>query len=120
MTTRTRYSDKELAMFEELIDQKLAQAERQLTFYENQLTELSESDDAKIKALDDATSTIEAERISELALRTTKYINHLKNAKLRIKNKVYGICRVTGKLISKERLKAVPHATLSIAAKEAR
>lgn len=117
---KTRYSDEELQMFDRLIDEKLAKAQEQLAFYERQLDDFSESDDIKIKGLDDATGTIEAERISELAQRTKKYIMHLNNAKLRIKNKVYGICRVTGKLISKERLIAVPHATMSIEAKEAR
>lgn len=117
---KTRYSDEELQMFDRLIDEKLAKAQEQLAFYERQLDDFSESDDVKIKGLDDATGTIEAERISELAQRTKKYIMHLNNAKLRIKNKVYGICRVTGKLISKERLIAVPHATMSIEAKEAR
>ena len=117
---KTRYTDRELGMFERIIDEKLEEAMQQLSFYEKQLSELADNSDSKIKALDDATSTMEAERISELAVRLKKYITHLQNAKLRIKNKVYGICRVTGKLISKERLKAVPHATLSIEAKEAR
>ncbi len=117
---KTRYTDKELTMFSNIIDEKLETALGQLSFYEKQLSEFADNSDAKIKALDDATSTIEAERISELAVRLKKYITHLKNAKLRISNKAYGICRVTGKLISKERLKAVPHATLSIEAKESR
>lgn len=117
---RTRYSDEELAEFDRLIDEKLATAREQLDFYENQLTDMAANDDAKIKALNDATGTMEAERISELAVRQKKYIVHLENAKMRIANKVYGICRVTGKLISKERLRAVPHATLSIQAKEKR
>lgn len=117
---KTRYTDKELGMFDKLIDEKLKTAMEQLNFYEKQLSELADSPDAKMKALDDASGSMEAERISELAVRLKKYITHLQNAKLRIKNKVYGICRETGKLISKERLKAVPHATLSIQAKEAR
>ena len=117
---KTRYTDKDLAMFEKIIDEKLEKALEQLSFYEKQLTDLADNSDNKIKALDDATGTMEAERVSELAVRLKKYITHLQNAKLRIKNKVYGICRVTGKLISKERLKAVPHATLSIGAKESR
>ncbi len=117
---KTRYSDKDLAEFEIIIDEKLDTALEQLAFYEKQLSELADNSDNKMKALDDATGTMEAERVSELAVRLKKYITHLQNAKLRIKNKVYGICRETGKLISKERLKAVPHATLSIEAKEAR
>lgn len=117
---KTRYSDKDLSMFDKIIDEKLSKALEQLGFYEKQLAELADNPDAKTKALDDASGSIEAERVSELAVRLKKYITHLQNAKLRIKNKVYGICRVTSKLISKERLKAVPHATLSIEAKEAR
>ena len=115
-----RYSDKELKEFEDLIDEKLDNAVEQLEFYEKQLEEFADNADAKIKALDDATGTIEAERTNEMASRLRKYIHHLKNAKLRIQNKVYGVCRVTGKLISKERLRAVPHATLSIEAKQSR
>ena len=118
--TKNRYTDKELAMFDKLIDEKLTHAQSQLDFYEKQLADLADNADNKMKALDDATGTIEAERVSELAVRTKKHIVHLQNAKLRIQNKVYGICRETGKLISKERLKAVPHATLSIEAKESR
>ena len=117
---KTRYSDRDLTMFEKLIDDKLEQALKQLQFYESQLADMADNPDAKIKALDDASGSMEAERVSELAVRLKKYITHLQNAKLRIKNKVYGLCRETGKLISKERLKAVPHATLSIEAKEAR
>lgn len=119
-TKKSRYSDKDLAMFDQLIDEKLETAKEQLAFYEKQLTDLADNPDNKMKAMDDATGTMEAERVSELAVRLKKYIVHLQNAKLRIQNKVYGICRETGKLISKERLKAVPHATLSIEAKESR
>lgn len=115
-----RYSDKELAEFDAIIDQKIRQAEEQLMFYQNQIEETASGDAFKVKGLDDGTSTAESERIQTLAGRQRKLIQHLQNAKLRIKNKVYGICRVTGKLISKERLKAVPHATLSIDAKQRR
>lgn len=115
---KTRYSDKELAFFEKLIDEKLAHAREQLEFYLNQLQEMADDPDAKIKGLDDGITTMESERLSSLASRQRKLIQHLENAKVRIKNKVYGICRVTGKLISKERLIAVPHATLSIEAKQ--
>lgn len=116
---KTRYSDEELNEFEALLNEKLNQARKQLQFYHDQIKELSESDDAKQKGLDDGTSTADAERLHTLAARQGKLIKHLDNAKMRIQNKVYGICRVTGKLISKERLKAVPHATLSISAKSA-
>lgn len=115
---KTRYTDKELAEFEALIDKKLEIAREQLDFYKNQLEELADNPDAKIKGLDDGLSTMESERINQMAARQRKLIQHLENAKIRIKNKVYGICRETGKLISKERLKAVPHATLSIEAKQ--
>jgi DnaK suppressor protein len=115
---RTRYSDEELQEFDQLIDEKLEKAKEQLQFYLNQLQDLSENPDSKIKGLDDGLSTTEAERLTTMAARQKKHIQHLENAKIRIKNKVYGICRVTGKLISKERLRAVPHATLSIEAKQ--
>lgn len=115
---KTRYTDAELAEFEKLIDDKLAIAHEQLSFYLEQIQELSENDDSKLKGLDDGISSVETERLYTMAARQKKLIQHLDNAKLRIQNKVYGICRQTGKLISKERLKAVPHATLSIEAKQ--
>lgn len=117
-TEKTRYSDEELKEFEAIIDQKLEKAQNQLEFYMSQLKEMTENEDAKIKGLDDGMGTFESEKTNQLAARQRKYIQHLENAKVRIKNKAYGICRVTGKLISKERLKAVPHATLSIEAKQ--
>ena len=116
---KSRYSDKELEEFDQLIDQKLIVAREQLEFYLKQLEDMAENPDNKIKGLDDGLSTLESERVSSLASRQQKLIQHLENAKIRIKNKVYGICRETGKLISKERLRAVPHATLSIEAKQA-
>lgn len=115
-----RYSNKELTEFDAIIDQKIQQAEDQLKFYESQIEEMASNDASKVKGLDDGTSTVESERLQTLSVRQRKLIRHLENAKLRIKNKAYGICRETGKLISKERLKAVPHATLSIKAKERR
>ncbi len=116
---KTRYSDKELEEFDRLIDQKLIVAREQLEFYLKQLEDMAENPDNKIKGLDDGLSSLESERVSSMASRQQKLIQHLENAKIRIKNKVYGICRETGKLISKERLRAVPHATLSIEAKQA-
>lgn len=115
---KTRYSDSELKEFELLIKEKLSKANEQLAFYEAQLTELSEQGDARIKALDDGVGTSESERLNNMVSRTKKHINHLENALIRINNKVYGVCRKSGKLISKERLRAVPHATLSIEAKQ--
>ena len=115
---KTRYSDAELQEFDSLIVEKLEKAKDQLKFYKDQMAESGQSCDSKNKGLDDGTSTAESERLHTLAARQRKLIQHLENARLRIQNKVYGVCRETGKLISKDRLKAVPHATLSISAKE--
>lgn len=117
---KTRYSDEELAEFEAIIDVKLQTAQAELEFYRKQISELGDSEESKVKSLEDGNATSENERLLSLAGRQQKLIQHLENAKIRIKNKVYGICRETGELISKERLKAVPHATLSIAAKNKR
>ena len=117
---KTRYNDTELTEFQKIIDGKLEEAKKQLDFYKNQLKDMADNPDTKVKGLDDGMSTVENERLSTMALRMKKHIQHLENAKLRIQNKVYGICRVTGKLIAKERLVAVPHATLSMEAKEKR
>lgn len=116
-TERTRYSDAELEEFRILISDKLKKAEDELDFYKNQLAERADGDDAKLKGLDDGNVSAEVERLTQMAARQSKLIQHLKNALIRIQNKVYGICRNTGKLISKDRLRAVPHATLSIEAK---
>ena len=118
--TKTRYTDKELSVFQKVIEQKLEEARGQLDFYLTQLSEMADNPDAKVRGLDDGTGTVETERLNSMANRMRKHIQHLENAKLRIQNKVYGICRATGKLISKERLLAVPHATLSIEAKQKR
>lgn len=117
---KTRYSDQELEEFEVLIDKKLQESRQQLDFYMTQLSNRADRADAKIKGLDDGIGTAENERMTTLAARMNKHIQHLENAKIRIKNKVYGVCRETGKLISKERLRAVPHATLSISAKQSK
>ncbi len=118
--TKTRYTDEELKEFDELISNKLEKARKELDFYISQLSDRADNPDSKIKGLDDGIGTAENERITTLAARLRKHIQHLENAKIRIQNKVYGICRVTGKLISKERLRAVPHATLSIEAKQSK
>ncbi|MCO6476613.1 MAG: TraR/DksA C4-type zinc finger protein [Phaeodactylibacter sp.] len=117
---KTRYSDEELEEFRLLIEKKLARAQEQLQFYLDQLAELADNPDAKVKGLDDGIGTAESERLINMAGRQRKHIQHLENALIRIRNKAYGVCRVTGKLISKERLRAVPHATLSIEAKQKR
>lgn len=114
---KTRYSDEELEEFRVLIEEKLSTAREQLIYYQQQMQEMADNPDSKIKGLDDGTGTAENETISNLAARQRKHIQHLENALIRIENKVYGICRESGKLISKERLRAVPHATLSIDAK---
>ena len=119
-TEISRFSDDELAEFRVLIEEKLAKAEQQLNFYLQQISDLADNPDSKLKGLDDASSTMESERLYTNAARQRKLIRHLENALIRIENKVYGVCRNTGKLISKERLRAVPHATLSIEAKQNR
>ena len=116
----SRYSDDDLEEFRMLIEKKLTRARGQLKYYEQQLRDMADSPDAKIRGLDDGTGTAESEAISSMAQRQQKLIQHLDNALIRIQNKTYGVCRETGKLIAKERLKAVPHATLSIAAKQNR
>lgn len=116
-----RYSDDDLKEFEELILGKLAQAKDDL----DQLKRaLSHEDDNSIddtsptfKMMEDGSETLGREETAQLASRQEKFIQSLENALIRIKNKTYGVCRVTGKLINKERLKLVPHATLSIEAK---
>ena len=117
---KTRYNAKELKEFEALIDAKLEVSREQLQFYLSQLEERADNPDSKVKGLDDGLGAQQNEQTSVLAGRLQKHIQHLENAKIRIINKVYGICRVSGKLISAERLKAVPHATLSIEAKQKR
>lgn len=116
----TRYSDEDLEEFQALINKKLSRARGQLAYYEQQLMDMADNPDAKVRGLDDGTGTAESESISGMAVRQRKLIQHLENALIRIQHKTYGVCRVTGKLISKERLKAVPHATLSIQAKQNR
>lgn len=117
---QTRYSDADLAEFRILIEEKLSNAKQQLDFYLNQLAERTNSEDGKIRGLDDGTTSMANEDTHNLANRQRKLVQHLENALLRINNKVYGICRVSGKLISRERLRIVPHTTLSIHAKQNR
>ena len=119
--TRTRYSDKELKEFKELIHFKLLEATKD---YELLKSTLSHKDDhgtddtsPTFKLLEDGSDVLTKEETAHLAQRQEKFIQNLQNALVRIENKTYGICRVTGKLISKERLRSVPHATLGIDAK---
>jgi len=115
---KNKYTVAELKEFGELIDEKLRIAKEQLAYYKAQMNELADNPDSKVKGLSDGNAGMETEHVQSLASRQSKLIQHLENAKLRVQNKAYGICRETGKLISKERLMAVPHATLSIGAKQ--
>lgn len=117
---QTRYSDAELSEFRVIIEEKLMAARQQLDFYLQRLAEQTNSEDGKPRGLDDGTTTMANEDTHNLANRQRKLVQHLENALLRIHNKVYGVCRVSGRLISKERLRIVPHTTLSIHAKRNR
>jgi len=118
---KNKYSQKELKEFEELILSKIEKAKNELNILKASLNRSSEagtSDTSSTsKVLEDGAETIEKESLSQLAARQQKFISNLENALIRIKNSTYGICKVTGKLIPKERLKAVPHTMLSIEAK---
>ena len=119
--TNIRYSDKDLAEFRALIQEKIVKAVHDLDLvksaYMNDLNNGTDDTSPTFKAFEEGSETMSKEANSQLAIRQEKFIRDLKNALIRIENKTYGICRVTGKLISKERLKLVPHATLSIEAK---
>ena len=118
---KNRYSDKELEEFREIIMKKLENARRELVTLQAQLTAANEhgTDDTEstFKMLEDGSDSLAKEEAGQLASRQKKFIEQLENALVRIENKTYGICRVTGKLIPKERLRAVPHTTQSIEAK---
>ncbi|NNM95367.1 MAG: TraR/DksA family transcriptional regulator [Bacteroidia bacterium] len=118
---RNRYSDKELQEFKALLLDKLDQAKKDYELLKNTLCHTDDhgTDDTSptFKMLEDGSDVLTREETAQLALRQEKFIQNLQNALIRIANKTYGICRVTGKLIPKERLRRVPHATLSIDAK---
>lgn len=120
-SAKTRYSDAELQEFKELITSKLNIAREELTLLATSLSNpnANGTDDTAgtFKTLEDGSATLEKEQINQLAARQRKFIDNLEAALVRIENKTYGICRETGKLIQKERLMAVPHATLSMEAK---
>ena len=120
-TERTRYSDAELEEFKGLIQDKIKKAIEQLELiqssYKNDSNNGTDDTSPTFKAFDEGSEVMSKEANSQLAIRQEKFIRDLKNALVRIENKTYGVCRVTGKLINKERLKLVPHATLSIEAK---
>lgn len=121
MDENNRYSDKDLAEFKELILQKKERAEEDLallkSIFKNDSDNGTDDTSPTFKAFEEGSETMSKEANVQLAIRQEKFIRDLKNALQRIENKTYGICRVTGKLIQKERLKLVPHTTLSIEAK---
>lgn len=118
---KTRYSDSELQEFKELIIEKIRGAREELNALASSLSNpnLNGTDDTAgtYKTLEDGSATLEKESINQLAARQKKFIEQLEAALVRIENKTYGVCRETGKLIQKERLRAVPHTTLSMEAK---
>lgn len=118
---KARYSDTDLGEFKTLIEDKIEKAKSHLELlkssYMNDGNNGTDDTSPTFKAFEEGSQTMSKEANTQLAIRQEKFIRDLKNALLRIENKTYGICRVTGKLINKERLKLVPHATLSIEAK---
>ncbi|MCH8546900.1 MAG: TraR/DksA family transcriptional regulator [Cryomorphaceae bacterium] len=119
---KTRYSDEELQAFKTLIQGKIEKAEKDLELlresFSNDKNNGTDDTSPTFKAFEEGSDTMNKEANAQLAIRQEKFIRDLRNALIRIENKTYGICRVTGKLIRKERLQMVPHATLSIEAKE--
>jgi RNA polymerase-binding transcription factor DksA len=116
-----RYSDSELVEFRELITKKLETAKKELAYLQGLITRKDEGgdmEDGRYMTMEDGSMSMEREQLSQMASRQIQFIDHLEKAMMRIENKTYGICRVTGKLIDKARLRAVPHATLSIEAKQ--
>jgi RNA polymerase-binding transcription factor DksA len=121
MAEKTRYNDSELAEFKEIILKKLEKAKEDYEILKSSITQSDNNDtqdtSPTFKVLEEGAATLSKEEAGKLAQRQLKFIQHLQAALVRIENKTYGICRETGKLIPKERLRAVPHATLSIDAK---
>jgi RNA polymerase-binding transcription factor DksA len=116
-----RYADADLAEFREIITKKLDAAKKELAYLQGLITRKDEGgdmDEARYMTMEDGSVSMEREQLSQMASRQITFIDHLEKAMMRIENKTYGICRVTGKLIDKARLRAVPHATLSIEAKQ--
>ena len=120
-TKKNKYSDKELEQFKKLITEKIDKANRDLglikSAYLNDYNNGTEDTSPTFKAFDEGSAVMSKESNSQLAIRQEKFIRDLKTALISIENKTFGICRVTGKLINKKRLELVPHATLSIEAK---
>jgi len=121
MAEKTRYTDEELEEFREIILKKLEKANKDYDILRSSITHEASNDtmdtSPTFKVLEEGATTLSKEEAGRLAQRQQKFIQHLQAALVRIENKSYGICRETGKLISKERLRAVPHATLSMDAK---
>lgn len=119
---KTRYSDEELKEFKELINEKLTRAQKDYQLLKSTLSHEDSNDiqdtSPTFKVLEEGANTLSKEQTGRLAQRQLKFISHLEAALVRIANKTYGVCRETGTLIAKERLKAVPHATLCIEAKK--
>ena len=117
----TRYSDADLAEFKEIIVNKINKAQADLDLiksaYMNDLNNGTDDTSPTFKAFEEGSETMSKEANSQLAIRQEKFLRDLKNALFRVENKTYGTCKVTGKMISKERLRVVPHATMSIEAK---
>ena len=122
MKPSLRYSDADLADFKEIILKKLASAKEEFAYLRKQIQKENENgtDDtaSAYVSIDDGSSSMQKENAGQLAARQQKFIDNLQSALVRIENKTYGICKTTGKLIQKERLKAVPHTTQSIEAKK--
>ena len=118
---QARYGDADLKEFKALIEEKLEMAREDLDQLTRSLSNIDSNNTndtaASFKLMEDGSETMSKEETAKLATRQEKFVESLENALLRIRNKTYGLCRVTGKLIQKERLKLVPHATLSIEAK---
>ncbi|MBX2922366.1 MAG: TraR/DksA family transcriptional regulator [Chitinophagaceae bacterium] len=116
-----RYSDAELTEFRDLIQRKLEAAKKELNYLQGLITRKDDmggdESENRYMTMEDGSISMEREQLSQMASRQIQYIDHLEKAMMRIENKTYGICRITGKLIDKARLRAVPHATLSIEAK---
>ena len=116
-----RYSDSDLTEFRGIINKKLDAAKKELAYLQGLITRRDEGgdmDEARYMTMEDGSVSMEREQLSQMASRQINFIDHLEKATMRIENKTYGVCRVTGKLIDKARLRAVPHATLSIEAKQ--
>ncbi len=122
MAEKTRYTDEELVEFKDIILRKLEKAREDYDILKSSITQSDNNDtqdtSPTFKVLEEGAATLSKEEAGKLAQRQSKFIQHLQAALVRIENKTYGICRETGTLIPKERLRAVPHATLTIGAKE--